>query len=677
MPSAIGNLAISVTAQTAPLRNGLRRARQSIGKFRKSVNLAKVATKQFNAVLGRIGLLAGGAALIGGIIRLFRSVEDFNRAMNQSIAIMSDVDSVMREKMQRTAIEVAATVKFSSAEVAKAYFFLASAGLSASQSIAALPQVAQFAQAGIFNLARATDLLTDAQSALGLTVKDTQRNLANMTRVADVLVKANTLANASVEQFSEALTTKAAAALRFVGKEIEEGAAILAVFADQGKKGADAGTALDIVLRELSRKAIINKAAFELHGLAVFDATGQMRKTADIVQDLTQLLSAMGTELKDATLIQLGFTAKSISNIKALIGMSDKLREYEAAMASAGGITAKVSDKQLTPMQNAMAKLTETWGFFAASITTVTNALAAFIELSADTRKFATNLTTLITENLSFSRMFKKDAFTGFSGAPRFADKGDKIVFITSEEEQTIERIAERFKEITEERAVLAAAAEKAAAADKEAATARERIAVALAAEEQARARIAEKKEESRLAMLAREIVERTRTPLETLNRTLSTIKSVADRISQETFDRAVQAAETAFDRTAGAIDRTFDTLAAKARDVFEATRTPLERFKKDLAELELLGLTPDTFARAVVKLRETLAGTLKKVAEPITGTFATATAASLGLAAVGAPAAGGPLLARTNRVQDQQLDELQEMNRKLDDLIRGGGLTP
>jgi len=90
----------------------------------------------------------------------------------------------------------------------------------------------------MFDMARATDLLTDAQSALGLTIRDDAiANMEEMVRVSDVLVRANTLANASVEQFSVALTTKSGAALRALNKDMEEGVAVLAAFADQGIKG--------------------------------------------------------------------------------------------------------------------------------------------------------------------------------------------------------------------------------------------------------------------------------------------------------------------------------------------------------------------------------------------------------------------------------------------------------
>jgi TP901 family phage tail tape measure protein len=204
----------------------------------------------------RAGVLAGGAALAGLGILSIKTFADFDDAMTKSLAIMGNVSKVMREDMSDAARQVAKTTTFSAKEAAEAYFFLASAGLDAAQSLEAMPRVAAFAQAGNFELALATDLLTDAQSALGLTVDDTAQNMENMSRVSDVLIKANTMSNATAQQFSEALTNKAGPALRATNKSIEEGIAVLAVFADQGIKGAEAGTKLGIVLRDLQTKAL-------------------------------------------------------------------------------------------------------------------------------------------------------------------------------------------------------------------------------------------------------------------------------------------------------------------------------------------------------------------------------------------------------------------------------------
>jgi len=285
-------------------------------------------------------IVAAGAAAV-------KFGADFEAAMTESLAIMGDVSDAMRTDMAGTARQVAMETTASATDAAKAYFYLASAGLDAAQSIAALPAVAKFAQAGAFDLALATDLLTDAQSALGLTVDNTAQNIENMVRVSDVLVKANVLANATVQQFSEALTNRAAAALRLLNKDIEEGVAVLAVYADQGVKGAQAGEQLSIVLRDLQRASIDNRKEFNSFGISVFDASGKMRSIADILEGMEKAFAGMSDETLRATLMTLGFQDRSVSAMMVLLGTSKQLREYERALRDAGGITDEVAKKQL------------------------------------------------------------------------------------------------------------------------------------------------------------------------------------------------------------------------------------------------------------------------------------------------------------------------------------------
>jgi TP901 family phage tail tape measure protein len=284
---------------------------------------------------------------------------DFEKSMTTSLAIMGDVSDELKKKMSDTARTVAKESTVSASEAAKAYYYLASAGLDAAQSVAAMPKVTKFAMAGQFDMSRATDLLTDAQSALGMTIRnDVVKNMENMTRLSDVLVKANTLANASVEQFSEALTNKAGAALKALGKDAEEGVAVLAALADQGVKAAEGGTQFSIVLRDLQTKSIQNRAAFDKMKISVYDANGEMRNMADIIGDLEKALSGMSDEQKKSTLLMLGFSDKSINAMLALLGTSNAIRNYEKQLRDASGITEDVANKQ---MQNFSDKVKILW----------------------------------------------------------------------------------------------------------------------------------------------------------------------------------------------------------------------------------------------------------------------------------------------------------------------------
>lgn len=304
----------------------------------------------------KVGALAGGAAIVGFAAVSIKAFADFDAAMTQSIAIMGEISGPTRKKLEDAAREVAKTTTFSAKEAADSLFFLASAGLDAEASMAAMPVVARFAQAGMFDMALATEYLMDAQSALGLAIKDDAvANMENMIRVSDVLVKANILSNASTEEFAAALTNKTAAALRLVGKDMEEGVAVLAAFAEQGTKGTEAGEKLNIVLRDLQTAAINNAEGFASLNIQVFDANGEMRNIADIIGDLESALSGMSDEQKRATLMMLGFQDRSVSAIATLLGTSQGIRDFEAALRDAGGTTEEIATKQLETLS---AKLT-------------------------------------------------------------------------------------------------------------------------------------------------------------------------------------------------------------------------------------------------------------------------------------------------------------------------------
>lgn len=366
--SVIGTLAVNIVARTEKFTGPLAKAGGSMRLFSKAT--------------------AGVAAVVGttvtALTRLGMTYERLNRSMTESLAIMGNVSAAMRDKMTKAAIEASRTTRFSAAEVARGYYFLSAAGLDAQQSLAALPQVSKFAAAGNFDLALATDLATDAQSALGMTVKDSAQNLTNLTRVTDVLIKANTIANASAQQFSESLTNKAGAAMRIVGMEIEEGVAVLAAYADQGIKGAEAGTAFGIVLRDLQTKALLNAGAFREMGIAVYDAQGEFRRFPEILADIERRLDGMSDAQSKATLMALGFSDKSVAYLQSLIGLSSKIENYEAKLRSAAGMTDEVANNQMTNLERALAKLGAAWETLSLHMGPAIDELASAITLMTD-----------------------------------------------------------------------------------------------------------------------------------------------------------------------------------------------------------------------------------------------------------------------------------------------------
>lgn len=349
MAAGSRTLKLQILAETAKLVDGLDKANKQV----------MTTGQKFQAGFAQVSkaVVAAGAAVGAFVGSSIKSYMEFDDKLTQSTAIMSGVTEDTRKQMETAARSVATTLGIAHKDAAESYYFLASAGLDAAQSIAALPQVAAFAKAGMFDMARATDLATDAQSALGLTSKDAAENLQGMTRVTDVLVRAATLANASVEQFGIALTTKAGTAMKTFGIDIEKGVAVLAAFADQGIKAQVAGVNFGIVVRDLTTKAIAKKEAFEKLNIAVFDASGNMRSISDIIKDMEVALDGASDAQAKQIMQMLGFSDKSASAIQSLIGLSDKIKAYEDALYAAGGVTGDVADKQMESMKNQMELL--------------------------------------------------------------------------------------------------------------------------------------------------------------------------------------------------------------------------------------------------------------------------------------------------------------------------------
>lgn len=341
----IGTLVVNLAAETVKYEKGMQNVvRSTKTAMSKSVSIIAQTAKIAAAAL---------AATATATIAAWAQVDD---ALTKSTSIMTGVTISLRKEMEMTARQMATQTVTSASQLAEAYYFLASAGLTAEQSMAALGTVERFAVAGAFDMARATDLLTDAQTALGLAVKDSEQNMKNMTRVSDVLAKASTMANASIELFSESLTNKAATALASTNKELEEGVAVLAVYADAGVKGRIAGERLNILLRELQRTARTNAKDWATLGVAVYDSEGNFRNISDIVADLEGKLAGMSVQARSAAIAQLGLGSESQDALIPLIGMSEKLKEYEANLKAAGGTTNEVAEKQLTSF-NAQMKI--------------------------------------------------------------------------------------------------------------------------------------------------------------------------------------------------------------------------------------------------------------------------------------------------------------------------------
>ncbi len=319
------------------------------------------ATRAYNAwnkSLNNIARISRGAGqtmtfgvtapVAGAGVGSVKQFADFNDAMTGSLAVMENVSPKLKKQMDEMALNIADNSKTSAVDLAEGYYFLASAGYDAQQSLSALATVEKFAVAGRFQLQKATELLVDSQTALGMRSADAEQNMKNLVEVSDTLVKADTIANASVEQFARSLKTKAGNEARLLNKTVHETVAVLAAFAQQGVKAELAGERVYIVWRDLQRAARTNSEAFEHFNVRVYDSEGRMRKTWEIVQDLEKAFGGMSDQQRNAAFAAMGFQDRSSAAIKGLLGMSAAIKDYHDRLEDNTNFTQNVANVQLS-----------------------------------------------------------------------------------------------------------------------------------------------------------------------------------------------------------------------------------------------------------------------------------------------------------------------------------------
>ena len=228
---------------------------------------------------------------------------------------------------------------FSATQAADALNFMALAGYDAQQSVDMLPTVLNLAAAGSMDLASASDMVTDAQSALGLTFDKTNT-------MVDQMAMTSSKSNTSVEQLGDAFL-KIGATARNVSGGTQELSTMLGVLADNGIKGTEGGTHLRNILLAMNPTTDKAAAAWEELGVQAYDAQGQLRPLQDIMLDLGEAMSGM-TDQRKTEMISAMFNKTDLAAVNALLGTSaERYKELGANIGECSGAAQQMADTQL------------------------------------------------------------------------------------------------------------------------------------------------------------------------------------------------------------------------------------------------------------------------------------------------------------------------------------------
>lgn len=305
---------------------------------------AKKSGDGFTVLKGILANLAtAGIAVAAGAVKDFcGQVVEIGKTFESSMSKVSALSGATGEDLatlEAKARELGATTTFSASQAADALGYMALAGWDTQQMLDGVGSVLTLAQAGEMELAAASDLVTDYLSAFNMEASET-------ARMVDVLAYAQANANTTVEGLGMAFKNCAANA-NAAGMDVETTSAAIAMMANQGLKGSEAGTALNAVLRDMTAKMEDGAIAIGDQSIAVMDAEGNYRDFTDILRDVQSATDGMG-EAEKAAALQSTFTADSIKGLNLMLNAgADEMSGFREELYGCAG-TAEETAKTMT-----------------------------------------------------------------------------------------------------------------------------------------------------------------------------------------------------------------------------------------------------------------------------------------------------------------------------------------
>ena len=321
----------AVKSLGAEAEKALGQASGSAGGLKGSLDACAVAAGTF---IGSIGAQAFSSAIsaVGDFAQGVYEVGSAFESSMSNVAALSGATGDQLAQLEETAREFGATTQFSATEAADALGYMALAGWDTQESIDGLPGVLNLAAAAGMGLAQASDMVTDYLSAFGLEAKDS-------ARFADMLAYAQANSNTTAAALGEAYKN-CAANLNAAGQDVETVTSLLAMMANQGLKGSEAGTALAAIMRDVTSSMQDGAIQIGDTTVAVTDAQGNFRDLTDILADVEAATAGMG-DAERAAALSATFTADSTKGLNLILNagvgeaaaFEDGLRNCDGAAA--------------------------------------------------------------------------------------------------------------------------------------------------------------------------------------------------------------------------------------------------------------------------------------------------------------------------------------------------------
>lgn len=302
------------------------------------INLLKNPIFQAGAVLG----------VSIGLKDTIDTYKGFEAAMSQVKAISGATDSEMT-KLTNKAKEMGATTKFTAAESAEAFNYMAMAGWKTEDMMGGIEGILSLAAASGESLGTTSDIVTDALTAFGMKASEAGH-------FADVMAVAASNSNTNVSLMGE--TFKYAGAMAGTLKySIEDVALATGLMANAGIKGNMSGTALNSIFTRLSTNTHGATDALKKLGIAYFNSDGSARAFGDIMKELRDATADFTDEQKANLANTVAGTYAQKGFLAILNATTEDYEKLSKAVNNADGAAAKMAEIMMDNLQGAITLL--------------------------------------------------------------------------------------------------------------------------------------------------------------------------------------------------------------------------------------------------------------------------------------------------------------------------------
>lgn len=253
------NIVIRLMADTASYEAAMTRA----GSTARTVASGMENTGRKSALIAS-GMTAAGLAVAAFGVAAVKMAADFDQQMS-TVQANTGATSAQMDQLRAAAIEAGASTVYSASDSADAINDLGKAGMSVTDILTG-------GLSGALNLAASDGMAVgDAAEYMANALSMFHLKGSQASQVADTLAAGAGKAVGNVSDFGEALNNCGAQANSF-GMNVQETTGVLALFAQNGTIGAEAGTQLNSMLMKLAAPSVEASNTMKELGISAYDA---------------------------------------------------------------------------------------------------------------------------------------------------------------------------------------------------------------------------------------------------------------------------------------------------------------------------------------------------------------------------------------------------------------------